>query len=196
MSEGGGPVVCYPTRLVTGKRIFDACEAVLSASTVLPGLRLRIAGDGPLRDALSKWVAMSGAGRVEMLGLLSYDQMLDLYATSDLLVFTGTRERYGMVIVEALAAGLPVVSYSRAGAARELVKHGSNGYLIEEGDIAELAACICRALDEGQYSTLRRNAACVVAEQDIRLKARQFAELIKSVVSGRARRATPSAVAV
>lgn len=177
-----GPVVCFPTRLIRSKRIRDACAAVVRAAKQLPGIRLKIAGDGPLKAELQDWLSTRGESRVELLGMLSWPQMLEMYATSDLLLFTGTRERFGIVILEALAAGMPVVSYSRAGAA-EFVQDGVNGYRVDEGDVAGLAASIQKVVSSrAHYSQLQRNAARVVSEHDVRIKASQFTRALRASI--------------
>lgn len=184
-----GPELCFPTRLVRNKRVLEACSAVLLAARDFPNIRLKIAGDGPLRRELEGWVRANGCGRIELLGMQSWPEILRLYAASDLLLFTGTRERYGMVILEGLASGLPVITYSKAGAAVELIRDGVNGYGVEEGNVAGLAEAIRKAIsDQSHYEWLRRNTRHVIGEQDIRIKASEFVRVLRSAAGVSARR--------
>src|SRR5512139_2024237 len=77
-----------------------------------------------------------------MLGSGSWAEVLSVYAASDLMVFPVVREPYGMVVIEALAAGVPVVSTPECGAASDLVQDGWNGYVVPPGDREAIAGRI------------------------------------------------------
>ena len=62
-----------------------------------------------------------------------------MFALSDLFVMTAANENFGLVINEAMCAGLPVVASTGIGAARDLVRNGENGRIFEVGDLASLA---------------------------------------------------------
>ena len=100
-------------------------------------VRLRVAGDGPLRRQLERSVLRYGLGdRVEILGRLSRDGIRDLFAASDVFVLPTVRESFGLAALEARASGLPVVAMAQSGVA-ELVEHGVEGLLATSD--AELA---------------------------------------------------------
>ena len=169
------PRVVLAARLVPDKRVFEACEAILDVSRAVPDVKLVIAGDGPLRDELERWIRERGMGHVVCLGLLSGDEMIALYRTADLLLFPSVREKFGMVVIEALASGVPVIAYRKSGAARDLVRDGINGYLIEEGDVMGMAARIRQTLlDPAELSRMKRNAPTVIEEHDVRIEAKKF----------------------
>lgn len=74
-------------------------------------LTLAIAGDGPAREELEELAAALGvARRVRFLGAVERDRLPDLYASSDAFVFPSTSETQGLVLAEALAAGVPVIA--------------------------------------------------------------------------------------
>src|SRR5690606_33452454 len=73
------------------------------------------------------------ASRITWHGAIGQESVAALMAGSDLLVFPSSFEAYGMAIAEAVAAGLPVLA-NRVGAAAQLVRHGSTGYLANAGD--------------------------------------------------------------
>ncbi len=110
-----------------------------------PGDRwLVIAGDGPERAALEGFVRKQGLERVLFLGYVPYPELPALYAISNLFLHPVQEERWGVSVQEALACGLPVITSSRVGAARDLIAPGENGATYAAGDDAELA----RRIDE------------------------------------------------
>ncbi len=85
--------------------------------------------------------------RVTLCGAVPNDQLAPYLAASDLFVMVSQYEGFGMVYLEALAAGLPVIA-STAGAAGEIVRHGQEGYLLPPDDVAALARLLRRLLDD------------------------------------------------
>jgi glycosyltransferase involved in cell wall biosynthesis len=77
-------------------------------------------------------------------GYLKGEALSQAYASADIFVFPSAIETFGLVVVEAMAAGLPVVA-SRVGGVRDVVQDGVNGFSFESGDIAGLVAGV-RAL--------------------------------------------------
>jgi glycosyltransferase involved in cell wall biosynthesis len=103
-----------------------------------------IAGDGPERPALEAFARERGLERVVFLGYVPYPELPALYAMSDIFLHPVQEERWGVSVQEALACGLPVITSSRVGAARDLIVAGTNGATYTAGDDAELA----RRIDE------------------------------------------------
>jgi glycosyltransferase involved in cell wall biosynthesis len=88
-----------------------------------------------------------------------------------------------MAILEAMSAGLPVVAYDRAGAAREFLRDGVNGYLVEEGDCDALATSIKRVVaSHAHYWRLSSGARRTAEGYDVRDAARRLAEGLQRVV--------------
>jgi glycosyltransferase involved in cell wall biosynthesis len=111
-----------------------------------PDRWLLIAGDGPARVDLEAFVRTSGSPRVRFLGYVPYADLPALYAASDLFIHPVAEERWGVSVAEALACGLPVITSSRVGAARDLLAAGRNGFTYPFGDDAALAGRIEEAL--------------------------------------------------
>lgn len=95
---------------------------------------LVIVGDGPERPALETFVRERGLRRVLFLGYVPYPELPVLYAVSDLFVHAAQEERWGVSVQEAMACGLPVITSSRVGAGRDLIRPGQNGATYETGD--------------------------------------------------------------
>src|SRR5215212_3296900 len=96
------------------------------------------------------------AGRVRVHGRVPSDTLARLYAEADGLLLPSTHEGYGMVLAEALAAGLPIVA-TRVGAIPEVVRDGQEAALVPPGDLASLARAIAR-LAAGPDERRRRSA--------------------------------------
>jgi glycogen(starch) synthase len=160
------------------KRVINVLEACLRLRRDHPTLRLILAGDGPDAWGIRQWVAERGAEWVEMPGLVEWAEVLKIYARADLLVFTPVMERFGMVVIEALAAGVPVVTTHECGAGRDLIRDGVNGVLVKEDDCDALVEGIRRALSPTTYPRLKENANSVIGQYDVRHEAVRFVESI------------------
>ncbi len=103
---------------------------------------LVLAGDGPESKSLRAAAAADRLTRVRFAGSRSPAELPNLYAAADLFVLPSRHEPWGVVVNEAMAAGLPVVLADRVGAAADLLVDGTNGRLFRAGDAAALAEAI------------------------------------------------------
>lgn len=135
------PVVGYVGRLSAEKNLdllIDALGDHLKKHEDVQGL---IVGDGPSKDRLKKRVRRRGLDqRVHFTGALRGDDLVDAYHAMDLFAFASLSETQGMVLTEAMAAGVPVVALDGSGV-RDVVSDGKNGRLLQERS--------ARALTEG-----------------------------------------------
>jgi glycogen synthase len=120
-------------------------------------VRLVLAGDGPLRAAVAAEAARLGvADRVELRGAVPRAAIPALLAAADVFALPSRNEAFGIVALEARAAGLPVVAM-RDGGAAELIEHGREGLLAE--DDAELAAHLSTLVVDAVLRARMRRAA-------------------------------------
>ncbi len=113
------------------------------------GIALAIVGDGPLRPELEQQFAGTPT---TFLGLLSGDALSRAYASADAFVFPSDSETLGMVMLEAQAAGLPVVAPDTP-TARELIREGSQGLTYDPADPRSLVATVRRLVEDRQMRT-------------------------------------------
>ncbi|MDR7543321.1 MAG: glycosyltransferase family 4 protein [Armatimonadota bacterium] len=161
-------------RLAREKR-FDVLLAAFAKIARAGTERLLMVGGGPQAGELRQMACELGIGaQVAFTGPLEHDRVLDCYAASDVFAFASPTETQGMVVIEAMAAGLPVVAV-RAGGVDEAVSNGATG-LLSPLDVDALAAAMRRMMDD---PALRRRCA-----EAGRSAARQFAieELVHRLV--------------
>lgn len=114
------------SRLYPTKRI----DLLISAMRhVKAPVELLIAGDGPDEARLRAMAA--GDPRIRFLGFVGDRALVDLYAEAQAVLFVPLDEDFGLVALEAMAASKPVITTVDAGGVRELVVHGTSGYVTE-----------------------------------------------------------------
>jgi len=158
--EDRGGILLYVGRLSAEKQI-ERIRPVLEA---LPDARLALVGDGPHRQQLEKHFDGTATTFV---GYLAGDELASAYASGDAFLFPSSTETLGLVLLEAMAAGCPVVGANRGGIP-DIITDGTNGCLYEP-DGADGGA---RSLIEATQRLLG-NAA---ERQALRTAARQEAE--------------------
>jgi glycosyltransferase involved in cell wall biosynthesis len=131
-------------RLVSAKGYSDLIKAFTRVASSTPRARCLIAGDGALRTDLQQQIAELGlSGRVLLLGDRSHEDVLQLLRASDLFVMSSISEGIPYALLEAGAAGLPIVA-TNCGGIPEVVRDGLEALLVEPGDVASLAAALER----------------------------------------------------
>lgn len=140
-----GPVVGNVARLSEQKGHRYLLEAVPLVLERHPSARFALVGDGELRGELEALAESLGvAGHVEFLG--RRDDVPELLATFDVFALPSLFEGLCLAVIEAQAAGVPVVA-TPVGGIRETVVDGETGLLVPPRDAAALAAAIVRLLD-------------------------------------------------
>jgi glycosyltransferase involved in cell wall biosynthesis len=135
-----GDFALFVGRLSTEKGI----RTLLGAWRNLPGIPLAICGDGPMREPVDRFVRSRPPGAIRVHGARSRQEVFDMMKRARFLVFPSTcYESFPLVIAEAFACGLPVVS-TDIGAAAELVHDGRTGVHFRSGDPLSLAAAADR----------------------------------------------------
>jgi glycosyltransferase involved in cell wall biosynthesis len=145
------PLVVFAGRHIPEKRAPAVVPAVAVARADMPELRGVIFGDGPERGAVLDAIARSGMqGIVEAPGFVESERVESTLARALCMVLPSRREGYGMIVVEASAAGVPsVVVRDPDNAAVELVQDGVNGFVAESAAPEAIAAAILRVHEAG-----------------------------------------------
>ncbi len=142
------PTLLYHGRVDRRKGALVLLDAFADLARERPGVRLAVSGIGPDSDAVAARVRELGLNEnVELLGYASYDEVPAVYRRGDVFVTPTLAEGFSNTILEAMAAGLPIVS-TRAVGVVDCLRHGENALLAEPGDAGSLAAELRRMLDD------------------------------------------------
>ncbi|ASP40741.1 hypothetical protein CHH28_19610 [Bacterioplanes sanyensis] len=170
-----GEVMLYVGRIAAEKNIPVALNAFRALQQRRPQLRLVMVGDGPLREQLQQCNP-----DVLFTGVLKGEELARYYASADVFVFPSQTETFGLVTLEAMASGLPVVAYASA-AAQQFVVSGESGELSADASADGFGAACERMLN--QDLSKAGQAARAMAEQLSWVHiAQQFEALLEQVI--------------
>lgn len=153
LSQGhpDSPLLLYVGRLGAEKEI-DRIKPVLES---IPGARLALVGDGPNRAVLEEHFAGTPS---HFVGYLRGQALASAFASADAFIFPSSTETLGLVLLEAMAAGCPVVAAGTGGII-DIVTDGVNGYLFDPTDPQGAITATQKLLDNrSERETLRQNA--------------------------------------
>lgn len=146
------PLLLYVGRLSAEKEI-ERIKPILEA---IPDARLALVGDGPNRQNLEKHFAGTNT---HFVGYLMGKELGSAFASADVFIFPSRTETLGLVLLEAMAAGCPVVA-ARSGGIPDIVTDGVNGYLFDpKADIQEAIDVTIKLLQQQhEINIIRENA--------------------------------------
>jgi glycosyltransferase involved in cell wall biosynthesis len=181
-----GPVVLSVARMYPRKRLEDLLRAAAIVRTRIPGVRIRIVGQGPESAALARLHAELGLGdAVALLGDVSRERLAAEYVKADLFCLPSVQEGFGIVFLEAMAARLPVVA-CRAAAIPEVVLDGVTGVLAPPRDPAALARALEDLLRHPERAkALGDEGRRRVAGFTTRRVAERFLDAVRSIMARR-----------
>ncbi|MFM7394056.1 MAG: glycosyltransferase family 4 protein [Cyanobium sp.] len=152
-----GNLLLYIGRLSAEKQI-ERIRPVLEA---LPGTRLALVGDGPYRQQLER---LFEGTPTTFVGYLAGEELASAYASGDAFLFPSSTETLGLVLLEAMAAGCPVVG-ARRGGIPDIVSDGVNGFLYDPDELGSLTTAVANLLGEADTRSALRLAAREEAER-------------------------------
>lgn len=177
------PLMLYVGRVAYEKNVHFLIEVVEATQRRLPDMLLVIAGEGPAREALERDVARRGLLKhVLFSGYLGRDRELpDCYAAADAFVFASRTETQGLVLLEAMAAGTPVVTTAVMGT--EAVMADGLGGLVVPEDASSFGDALSRLLGDNELSSrLSREAAQKASEWSDRALAEKMLCLYEGII--------------
>ena len=178
------PLMLYIGRVAHEKNIGFLLQVFARVRTRVPEAIFVIAGEGPARDSLRELAGRLGlADGVHFVGYLERDtQLLDCYAAADVFVFASRTETQGLVLLEAMAQGAPLVSTAHLGT-RSVLQAGCGALIVAE-DVEAFAAAAVRVLqDAGLRARLADAGRRYATEWSSLAMARRLQELYRSLVA-------------
>ena len=169
-------------RLAAEKNWETLLQAFAKVYSEHPDVRLILIGDGPARESLQTLATELGiAERVTFTGSLPFEEVPAYLKAADVFSFASITETQGLVTIEAMAAGLPVVSVDGSGT-RDIVEHGKQGFLVEN-DADALANGLNQLLsDPGQMKRFRHNALKKAKTFDVDLLSKQMISVYEQAI--------------
>lgn len=122
-------------------------------------IRLVIVGEGQERPLLEEQIKkLNLTDRVEFKGYVEGEPLRQLYMESDAFILPTREDCFGLVILEAMCASLPVISSKYADGARDLIEDGKNGYIVDPEDTDGFAKTIEQLFSEGRLPEMGKNS--------------------------------------
>lgn len=152
-------IVFFVGRLVNEKGVQILLQAIPKILSNYNAVKFVIAGKGPcLNNLIELSRQLNVYDRVYFTGFVSEEVLLKLYKCSDIAVFPSTYEPFGIVALEGMVAGIPVV-VSDTGGLKEIVNHREDGMMFYSGNSNSLADCIIELLKDEELSGKIRKVA-------------------------------------
>ena len=179
----GDVVLLFVGRLGPEKNLDFLLRTFTGAVQAYDHLRLVLIGGGPERENLEDWVRRAGIQQaVRFVGSISYDQMPRYMAMANAFVTASVTEVHPLTVIEAMAAGLPVVGINSPGIG-DTVKDGETGFLVPQEDIAMFTAMMIRmAVDTASRQRMGQQARLEAQNYAIDRTSRMMLERYERVV--------------
>jgi glycosyltransferase involved in cell wall biosynthesis len=177
----GSRFILYVGRLGTEKDIPFLFEVLARLLPRRPDLKLVVVGEGPARREIEAKVSSMGLEpNVVMVGFIPHDRLKAYYGLAEAFVFASKVESQGLVVLEAMQCGLPVVAIGKMGT-RE-VMGGSNGGFMVDDDLDEFTAAVASLLDDADLrERMRVEAKTHASKWTMRAQGRKMERLYQIV---------------
>ena len=182
------PIVLYVGRVDPEKSLDVLMDAFAKVHEKVSDAHLVVVGDGTARPKLEKMIAKAGlSGDAHFLGRIVGDDLPQLYRTGTLFAITSKTETQSIVLMEAMASGLPCVAVN-AGAIHELVVNNKNGYLCKPDDANVVARSIVKILtNKKAHDKMADESVKRAAKHDISHTLTRMEEIYQTVLDNRAK---------
>lgn len=178
------PIVMFAGVLVERKGVKYLIMAFKEVLEEYPNARLKIFGRGPQKENLVELAKkLRIAKNIDFVGLAPREELIKSYESADVFVLPSLSEAFGMVLIEAMAAGTPCIASDIVGP-NEIIKHGKQGFLFPLKDYKALAERIIELIsDDTLRRTMSRNSRKIAEEKyDWKVVARQIYNMYKKIL--------------
>ena len=178
----------YVGQLIARKGLLEFLSVLSQWVAIHPERQIEfvLAGDGPLRQSLQK-MQIAPAIRLTFLGDVAYDALTDVYRQAGLFVLPTFADTWGVVVNEAMAAGLPVLGSVYGQAVSELVEDGVSGWTFRPDVAEEMLNALDKSLNTSRERLDEMRAAARAAA--LRLTPECVSELIEAAIAASASQA-------
>jgi len=178
------PFALYVGRIDPEKSLHILLKAFTRTLDKLPSAKLVIVGDGSDKQRLEQLAKkLNIADSITFTGRIIGDDIAQIYRAARLFAITSTTETQSIVLMEAMASGLPAVAV-RAGAVPELVKDNQSGFLCDPGDITAIAHGITKILEDPKLQkTMGKQSLKIIKTHDINHTLTRIEQIYTKVIS-------------
>ena len=177
--------VLFSGQLIERKGVDLLIGAFVQISDQVPELQLQLLGTGPGLNTLMEMIPSELRDRIHFLGFQQSPALPEIFAAADIFVLPSRHDGWGVVVNEALGAGLPIVVSDRVGA-RDLVGHGCNGFITVAGDVDGLAGALLKLGRSGDMrKSFGRSSAERAAHWDVDEGVQRWVELCGQVLANK-----------
>ena len=182
------PIILYVGRIDPEKSLDILVNSFKKLIKEAPKAHLVMVGDGTAREKLEKMIKRKKLGsQTHFIGRVIGDDLSQIYRTGTVFVITSKTETQSIVLMEAMASGLPAIAVN-AGAVTELVKDGENGFIFEPNDTAGIASGIYTIISNKELrEKMSKNALKMIAKHDINYTLSRFEKIYNNVLRSRSK---------
>lgn len=141
-------VVLFSGQMIRRKGVDILIEAFVELANKVPRLNLLLLGGGPEQPGFESMVPSHLTSRVKFLGHREPQELAAIFATASAFCLPSRHDGWGVVVNEALGAGLPIIVSDAVGAGPDLVVHGGNGFIVPTGDSSTLANALGQIVND------------------------------------------------
>lgn len=134
-------IICV-ARLVELKGIKELIDAFSELSSEYTNISLLLVGNEEEKNKFKDYVKLKGSNDIRFAGFIDYNSIPEYYAISDIFILPSKEEVWGLVINEAMACCLPIITTSITGAGYDLVAHNRNGIVINDANEFEIKSAL------------------------------------------------------
>ncbi len=183
------PVILYVSKLIPRKRPHDLLLAFRMLRRWGTEAALLFVGSGELEQSLQEYASQYEIDDVCFAGFQNQSELPKLYAVADVFVLPSEDEPWGVVINEAMCAGLPVIASEEIGAVPDLVVHGYNGMTFRAGDVDQLTAHLeSLVINKSLRQQMGKNSLMVIKDWDLEHCVQGVIAALRSIGPGRGER--------
>lgn len=180
--------ILFSGQMIDRKGVDVLLKAYIQIALDHPNLRLLLLGSGPQRDLFAAMVPDVLKSRVLFLGHKDPSELPAIFAKADIFCLPSRHDGWGVVVNEALGAGLPLIVSDAVGAARDLVEHGRNGFITQSGNVSDLAQALVQlARDRDLRDRMGEASTEIGTKWDISEGVRRWREAAALLLAGPAR---------
>ncbi|MFD0750791.1 glycosyltransferase family 4 protein [Mucilaginibacter calamicampi] len=163
----GNTVICV-ARLVPIKNLHNLLRAWQSIEEKNIQWKLVIIGDGPMYEKLTQFALQLNLKSVNFMGASNYEDMPEHLHMADVFILPSLSETWGLVVNEAMAAGLPVILSNKVNAAVSLLQEGVNGYSFDPYQISDITSSLLKfiTLDDDSKQVMGIQSQQIISRMD------------------------------